>query len=86
MIDANGREWSVLAQCFDYGHSWGVAIESRDPEGRQAIRRNAVRVRGVDSEDEAVAKATPELLEWANREPWDIRKGNYILDSRNALG
>lgn len=73
MIDANGREWRIATAQFDCGRYWGVAIASPEPIGLKR-RRFAVAVEPELSEQDAVAKAMPRLLEWANSEAWDTRK------------
>jgi hypothetical protein len=74
VIDANGREWEVRTEAFDFGRLWGVAIESAEPIDFK-VRRGAVRVpAGITTEAEAIARALPQLREWADSEGWAHRK------------
>ena len=54
--------YTIKAEHFDWGTKWGVAIELGDG------RRWAARVEdGTLTEQEAIDKALPQLLEWAKQ-------------------
>jgi hypothetical protein len=70
VIDVHGREWLVMAERFDFGRLWGVAIESAEAIDGRTRRLGARAPAGLLFEKDAIARVLPELRKWADSEGW----------------